>query len=58
MRGSGRRLMQEEIDKILDWAKQWKMSINADKTTCMVISSSIADQKWNPELEAGGMGPG
>ena len=30
------------------------MSINADKTKCMVISSSTADQKWNPELEAGG----
>ena len=31
------------------------MSINADKTKCMVISSSTGDQNWNPELEAGGV---
>ena len=55
VRGSGRRLMQEEIDKILEWANKWKMSINADKTKCMVISSSTGDQNWNPELEADGV---
>ena len=54
VRGSDRILMQGEIDKITDWAERWKMSINADKTKCMVISSSTEDQKWNPKLKAAG----
>ena len=54
IRGSDRKLMQQEIDKITDWADEWKMSINVDKTKCMVISSSTQDQGWNPELTAHG----
>ena len=46
--------MQQEVNKITDWATEWKMSINVDKTKCMVISSSYQDQQWNPQLEANG----
>jgi ribonuclease HI len=52
IRGSERRLMQEEVDKILAWAAKWKMKVNADKTKSMVISSSTSDQKWDPQLTA------
>ena len=54
IRGSDRTLMQQEVNKITDWATEWKMSINVDKTKCMVISSSYQDQQWNPQLEANG----
>ena len=54
VRGSDRTLMQQEIDKITEWATTWKMSINVDKTKCMVISSSHQDQQWNPQFEAMG----
>ena len=53
IRGSGRRLMQEEIDKILAWAERWKMKVNGSKTKTMVISNSPNDQKWDPKLMAG-----
>ena len=39
--------MQEEVNKILEWAKNWKMEINQDWTKAMVISSSKADQDWD-----------
>ena len=47
-RGSDVKKMQQEVDKIMDWAKKWKMSINTDKTRVMVISSAPQDQKWKP----------
>ena len=53
IRGTGRKLMQEEVDKILDWAEEWKMKVNGSKTKSMVIASSPKDQKWNPGLIAG-----
>lgn len=53
IRGSGKRLMQSEIDKIMNWAVKWKMKVNASKTKTMVITSSSKDQKWDPELVAG-----
>ena len=53
IRGSGKRLMQNEIDKIMNWAVKWKMKVNASKTKTMVITSSSKDQKWDPELMAG-----
>ena len=43
IRGSNRVLMQQEIDKILEWADKWKMKVNEDKTKVMVISSSNRD---------------
>ena len=54
VRGSDHTLMQQEVNKITEWATTWKMSINVDKTKCMVISSSYQDQQWNPQLEAMG----
>ena len=48
-------LMQEEVDKILEWAKIWKMEINKDKTKAMVISSSNADREWDIGLTADGV---
>ena len=56
-KGSGVALMQEEVDKIMEWAKKWKMSVNADKTRSMVISESKTaeqDQMWKPEITADG----
>ena len=50
IRGSDRVLMQEEIDKIVEWADRWKMKINTSKTKTMVISSAKGDRDWNPEL--------
>ena len=47
--------MQEEVDKILEWAKIWKMEINKDKTKAMVISSSNADREWDIGLTADGV---
>ena len=44
--------MQEEVNKILEWAKTWKMEINQDWTKAMVISSSKADQDWDIGLLA------
>ena len=45
--------MQEEIDKIMAWAKRWKMKVNEDKTKGMVISSSRNDTSWDPQVTAG-----
>ena len=45
--------MQEEIHKIMAWAKRWKMKVNEDKTKGMVISSSTNDTSWDPQLTAG-----
>ena len=53
IKGSNRILMQEEIDKIMAWAKRWKMKVNEDKTKGMVISSSTSDTSWDPQLTAG-----
>ena len=53
IRGSNRRLIQAEVDKIIEWARVWKMKINASKTKSMVIASSTQDQKWDPTLKAG-----
>ena len=53
IRGSGRTLMQQEVDTILKWADQWKMKVNASKTKSLVIASSSADQSWDPGLKAG-----
>ena len=54
VRGSERTLMQQEIDKITKWAEENKMSINVDKTQCMVVGTAAADQSWNPQLTANG----
>ena len=48
------RDMQAEVDKIMAWAKKWKMTINVDKTRAMVISSNVAETKTDPELVADG----
>ena len=53
IRGSNRTLMPNEIDKILSWAKKWKMSVNESKTKSMVISSSNGDRSWDPMFTAG-----
>ena len=51
-RVKAQELMQEEVDKVMEWANQWKMTINGDKTKAIVISSSSADTAWEPELTA------
>ena len=53
VRGSQRRLMQKEVDKIIGWADRWKMKVNGSKTKAMVIASSPKDQQWDPNLKAG-----
>ena len=42
--------MQEEVDKIMKWADNWKMVINVDKTRTMIISSSNADSNTDPQI--------
>ena len=54
VRGSEKRLVQAEIDKIMEWAEKWKMKVNASKTKSMVISSSKKEQSTDPKLKAGG----
>ena len=53
IKGSNRVLMQQEINKIMDWATTWKMKVNEDKTRAMVFSTSTNDLKWDPKFEAG-----
>ena len=43
------------MDKIATWAKTWKMSINADKTRTLVLSTKSSDHKWDPELTVEGI---
>ena len=45
--------MQEEVNKILAWAEEWKMKVNGSKTEAMIISSSVDDQQWDPQLKTG-----
>ena len=53
VKGSNRVLMQQEINKILEWASKWKMKVNEDKTKAMVFSTSTNDLKWDPKFKAG-----
>ena len=46
--------MQDSINGISNWAKEWKMSLNKSKTEAMVISSSNKDTKWKPNLRLEG----
>ena len=39
--------MQEEVDNILEWAGQWKMKFNKDKTIAVLIYSSNSDKSWD-----------
>ena len=48
------RKMQAIIDGVSRWARDWKMSLNSDKTEAMVISSSNKDLKWKPVLHLEG----
>ena len=47
--------MQSAIDKISKWADDWKMKLNKGKTEAMVISSSSADLRWQPNLKLDGI---
>ena len=51
---SSRTLLQADINKILAWAKKWKMAVNTDKTKVMVISTSTNDHKWDPKVSGNG----
>jgi hypothetical protein len=51
IKGSQRRLMQAEIDKIMEWARTWKMKINSSKT-----GKQQQRQNSRPKDE-GGRGP-
>ena len=53
IKGNNRVLMQQETNKIIDWATTWKMSVNEDKTKALVSSTSNADLKWDPRFKAG-----
>ena len=54
MKGSDKVLMQDEINKIVNWADMWKMKINTSKTKSMVVSTAQADRSWDPEVTADG----
>ena len=34
-------------------ADKWKKKVNGSMTKCMIISSSVDDQKWDPQLMTG-----
>ena len=42
--------MQEHINGIANWAAEWKMELNSDKTQLMIISTSREDREWKPKL--------
>ena len=46
--------MQTDVDRITEWARTWKMSLNVDKTKVMVLSSNPEETKWEPVLLANG----
>ena len=46
--------MQEEINKIWNWAKKWKMKINESKTKTLIISTKADDYKRDPGLKLNG----
>ena len=48
------RIMQEEIDKICEWARKWKMKLNEGKTKTVVISTKPSDTDWKPTLQLNG----
>ena len=54
VKGSDKVLMQDEINKIVNWADRWKMKINTSKTKSMVVSTAQADRSWDPEVTADG----
>ena len=54
IRGSNRVLIQGEINKIIEWAEKWKMSVNERKTTTMIFSTSKANMEFDPSLSACG----
>ena len=45
VRVSPKKFMQEEVDKIVEWAVEWKMVINASKTKTLIISKSENGRK-------------
>lgn len=45
-----RKQMQKEVNKILEWARTWKMSINTDKTKALISSSKADDLKVDPKI--------
>ena len=44
--------MQTDVDRITEWGRTWKMSLNVDKTKVMVLSSNPEETKWKPVLPA------
>ena len=38
IKGSKREPMQTKIDKVLAWAKRWKIKVNEGKTKAMVLT--------------------
>ena len=48
------QVMQTDVDRITEWARTWKMSLNVDKTKVMVLSSNPEETKWEPVLLANG----
>ena len=48
------RIMQEEIHKICEWARKWKMKLNEGKTKTVAISTKPSDTDWKPTLQLNG----
>ena len=43
------QLLQEDLDRIFDWANKWQMKLNPDKTKNLTIGSSLYTYKLNGE---------
>ena len=46
--------MQQEMEKILQWANKWKMKINEGKTKTLLISTKASEYSWDPEFTLNG----
>ena len=46
--------MQKEMEKILQWANEWKMKINEGKTKSILISTKPAEYNWDPKFKLNG----
>ena len=45
--------MQKAIDKIYDWARKWRMQLNASKTEYILFTSWNKEAKWEGNLKIG-----
>ena len=48
------RLLQEDLDNIDRWSREWKMEISVQKSECSFFSTNTHEAKWRPTLTVNG----